>query len=51
MPSIETIVYTLREQTCTAWAFACARSFGIGLALADGQKLECFKLTVNNIFI
>ncbi len=39
-----------REQTCTQ-DFACTRSFGMGLTSAEGQKLECFKLTANNIFI
>jgi hypothetical protein len=29
---------------------ACARSFHAGLTSAEGQKLECFKLTANNIF-
>jgi hypothetical protein len=30
---------------------AYARSFSMGLTLADGKKLECFKLKANSIFI
>jgi hypothetical protein len=30
---------------------ACAVSFDMGLKSAEGPKIECFKLTENNIFI
>ncbi len=29
---------------------SCTRSFNVGLTSAEGQKLECFKRTANNIF-
>ncbi len=36
------MIETSNDRTCT-------RSFKIGLKLAEGQKLECFKLTANDI--
>ena len=30
---------------------AWTRSFDMGLTSAEGQKLECFKLRANNIFM
>ncbi len=30
---------------------ACTRSFYVGLTSAGGKKLECFKRTVNKIFL
>jgi hypothetical protein len=32
-------------------SIACTRSFDVGLTSAEGQKLECFKCTTNNIII
>jgi len=42
-PAINIVVNIYREQTCT-W------SFYMGLTSAEGQKLECFKWTTNNVF-
>jgi hypothetical protein len=30
---------------------SCTRSFDMGLATAEGQKLDCFKCTANFIYI
>ncbi len=46
----EIIVYTNREQHALN-GNACTRSIEMGLTSAEGQKLQCFKITTNIIFI
>ncbi len=48
---IEIVVQTQREQTCTSRGFLHVSSFGMGLTSAQGQKLECLEIIINNIFI
>ncbi len=48
--SIEIIIKTQREQTCTCQGIACTRSFDMGLTSAEGQKLGSFKWSANNTF-
>jgi hypothetical protein len=40
---IEIIVYAYRRANMDSQGFACTRSFYMGLASAEGQKLKCFK--------
>ncbi len=45
---MDIIVYTEREQTCTAMH---TQDTFVGLTSAEGQKLGCFKWKANYIFI
>jgi hypothetical protein len=46
---IEIIVYLKERASMHCQGIACTRSFNMGLQVAEAQKLECSKLTTNNI--
>jgi hypothetical protein len=55
---IEIIIYRERERerereraNMHCLGIACTRSYYMCSTSAEGQKIECFKWTVNNIFI
>ncbi len=48
---IEIIIDTEREKNMHCHSIKITRSFYVSLTSAESQKLECFKLMANNIFM
>jgi hypothetical protein len=56
LPMVILLVYVFKAHRYTYSAYMhfqgmpCTRLFYLGLTSAEGQKLECFKLTANAVF-